>query len=227
LAKKEYPVAAGTTDVEVDFDLTLDEPQYGFVVLKKNPFLTTPRSETRITGVVAVFNRYTQQGNEERGIDTVPFFLPTRRPQGTNYAVKFNPPLKSFGAEQLRSGIFRPALGASNAWVAPLKQNTATLKAEWKAPQTINRVVLWFDTDFDFSMESLQFHHPESVIPFCVQNFKLLDEQGKVVYETTDNHHSRCEIRFESPIKTSSLTLELNATDENIPISLFGIQAFE
>ena len=227
LDKKSISLAAGTQKIELVFDTVLEKAQYGFVVLKKNPLVTVPQSEMRISGVVAVFGRGTQQKHEKFGFDEIPMFTPGRRPLGKNLAMRINPPLKSFGVEQLQSGIFRPASGASNVWAAPLQDETATLKTQWDSKQTIHRVVLWFDTDFDHSMESCQMGHPESVIPFCIQKFQLLDDQGHIVYETKENHHSRCEFSFKNPLQTSSLTLVLHKSTKHVPISLFGIQAFE
>ncbi|MDR2774397.1 MAG: hypothetical protein LBC19_06585 [Tannerella sp.] len=76
-------------------------------------------------------------------------------------------------------------------------------------------------------MESIQKGHPEDVVPFCVQHYKILDDQGRTVYEISDNHHSRNEILLETPLRTSSLTVQLFCTHENVPVSLFGLQAFE
>jgi hypothetical protein len=52
------------------------------------------------------------------------------------------------------------------------------------------------------------------------------DAAGHTLYETSDNHHSRNEIRLEKPVLTSSLTLECYRAHEKVPISVFGIQVY-
>jgi hypothetical protein len=53
-----------------------------------------------------------------------------------------------------------------------------------------------------------------------------VDDKGRVICETTENHHSKNEIKFGSPVQTSALTVQLCRKHENVPVSLFGIQAF-
>ena len=227
LASRKIPVQKGSQSVTVDFELELDEPRYGFVTLKQNLALSVPQSDFRMTGVLSVFYRGTQQQNDKLGIEEIPFFTPGRRPMGKSMACRISPPLAGFGIEQMRRGIFRPAADAANAWVALHSDQSPKLEAHWPSPQTIRRIVLWFDTDFDHPMESCLYGHPEDAVPFCVKQFRIKDDQGRVVHETSDNHHSHYEIRLDSPIKTSSLTLELHAPNAETPVSLLGWQAFE
>ena len=226
LATKNFPISAGETALDIDFKLTLKEAQYGIVVLRKNENLSVALSGQRLTGVLALFNRYSQKQSDKEGIEEVPFFTPERRPGGMNLAMICKPALKSYGTEQLRTGLFRPAAGASNSWVAPLNDSKPTIKCEWKQPQTIRTIILWFDSDYDHPMESCLMGHPEDIGPFCVQHYKITDDQGRTVYEVSDNRHSRNEIRLETPFQTSSLTVQLTRTHNHVPVSLFGIQVF-
>ena len=226
LASKEFQIPAGESALEIDFKLTLNEAQYGFVNLEKNTNVSVALSEQRLTGVLSLFHRYTQGRNNERGVEEIAMYTPERRPGGKNLAIKFKPTLKPFDVEQLRTGLFRPAMSGTNAWVAPLNERNPSVKCEWKLPQTIKTIILWLDTDFDHPMESCLMGHPEDVVPFCVQQYKIMDDRGRVIYETTDNRHSRNEIRLDAPLQTSSLTVELTRAHENVPVSLFGIQVF-
>ncbi len=226
LVSRRIPVQAGTQSVTVDFELELDAPRYGLVILKKNPGVSVPQSEFRMTGILSVFHRGTQSRNDQYGIEEIPMYTPGRRPAGKNIACRFSPPLGGFGVEQMRRGIYRPAADSANAWIASVSDEAPKLEAKWDSPQTIRRIVLWFDTDFDHPMESCLYGHPEDVVPFCVQRFRIADDQGRVVYETSDNHHSRCEIRLDEPVRTSALTLELHSANGGIPVSLLGWQVF-
>jgi hypothetical protein len=226
LSVKEYALAAGTSVIDVNFSLTRKEKGYGFIVFQKNEQVSIEQSDVRITGILSLFHTRTQQLNEKFGIEEIPFYVPGRRPGGKNLAIKIKPALNVFGMEQLKETVFRPTAAAPNVWIAPLEQDTATLKCEWKQPKQIQTVVLWFDTDFDHPMESCLMGHPEDVMPFCVQQYKIMNDSGEVIYETSDNHSARNEIRLEKPVLTSSLTLECYRAHKNVPVSVFGIQVY-
>ena len=226
LAKKEFSIAGGKSSIKVDFKQSLKKEQYGFVILKKNEKVSVAESDTRLTGLLSLYYSRTQQHSDKDGIEEIPFYTPARRPEGKNLAMKISPAIKSFSSSQLSTGVFRPANGVINAWVAPLDSDTAKVTCEWKQPQQINKILLWFDSDYDHAMESCLMGHPESTMPFCVQQYKIKDDKGNVIYETSENHHSRNEIVLKNTVQTSKLVVELHKKMANVPISLFGIQAF-
>lgn len=226
LALKKYQLPFGVSEVTIDFDLSLKEDRYGFILIEKNDKVSVAQSDVRVTGILAVFNRRTQKQNDMLGVEEISFYPPERRPGGKNFVLKTGSALKTFDAEQLKTFVFRPDGIKTNAWVAALTEKNPSLKIEWEERQSIGSVVLWFDTDFDHAMESCLMGHPENTMPFCVQEYKILDDRGQVVYETAENHHSRPEIKFEEPVQTSTLTVQLYRKHENVPVSLFGIQAF-
>ncbi len=226
LAQKKYELPYGTSEVTIDFGLSLKEANYGFILIGRNNKVEVAQSDVRVTGILSVFNRSVQKQNDSLGVDEIKFFVPERRPGGKNFALKTSQGPKAFDEEQLRTFVFRPNGNKTNSWVAALTDKNPSLKIEWDKPQTIRSLILWFDTDFDHAMESCLMGHPENTMPFCVQKYKISDETGQIVYETSENHHSRNEIRFEKPVQTSALTVQLYRQYENVPVSVFGIQAF-
>ena len=226
LATKDIQIPAGETAIDINFNLMLKEELYGMVVLQKNETLSVALSAQRLTGILSLFYRHTQKQNDKYGIEEIPFYTPSRRPDGKNLAFKLKPALKVFEVEQLRTTLYRPAFGSANAWIAPFDAGAPHLKCEWKHSQTIRSIVVWFDTDYDHPMETCLMGHPEDTIPFCVQQYKITDDKGRIVYETSNNHHSRNEIKLETPLQTTSITLQLTRAHDRIPVSLFGLQAF-
>ncbi|MDR1456262.1 MAG: FAD-dependent oxidoreductase [Tannerella sp.] len=226
LASKTLAVPVGTSSLPVDFKYKLKTPQYVLVVLNKNEKVSVEQSDVRLTGVLSLFYSRTQKQDDRYGIEEVPYYPPERRPGGKNLALKASPAIRSFEAANLLSGIFRPAADSTNAWAAPLSDKTPSLHCAWSENQTVEKIILWFDSDFDHAMESCLMGHPEDVMPFCVQKFRITDDAGNTVYECSDNRHSRVEIRLEKPVSTSSLTLECYRAHENVPVSVFGIQMY-
>ncbi len=234
LATRTVRLLAGENqEVAVDFNRRLDEPQYVFVCLLKNPLVAVQTSLHRMTGVVAVAQQCNravavssvQEPPPEAGIDRFEFWHPKRRPAGENLAITVEPPLDVFGAESLNNGIDRPTT-QPNAWVADFDDPAPTLTLRWPEPQTIGRVELSFDTDFDHPMESVLMGHPERTMPFCVQCFRLLNAAGQVLAECTDNHQTRRVIRLDPAVETDELRLELTAPSPHVPAALFAVRCF-
>ena len=220
--------------VPVEFDVSLPENQYGFVVLQGNPEVFVRTSQTCLSGIKAV----TSQANErvatanvqkptlDIGIDTMEFWIPQREPDGQNVAMTIDPPLDVFGPMNVRNGITRPLHG-SNAWVANPQDHQPSLTLTWDSPKTIREIVLTFDTDADHAMESVLMGHAQRIRPTCVRKYRILDALDRVVYACQDNHQTRNVIRLDTPVTTDVLRLELTPPDSHIPASLFEIRCYE
>ena len=171
--------------VTLDFKSVIDEPRYAFVCLMANPHISVHLSNQRLTGVLAVtqkFNRAVaksprQEPPPDSGIDSFEFWLPERRPGGKNLACRIEPPLSVFSVRNLTNGFARPTR-QPNAWVAAFEDEQPCLRLTWSKPQTISRVELMFDTDYDHPMESVLMGHPERVMPFCVPNVVVLNPRA-------------------------------------------------
>ncbi|MDT8390076.1 MAG: FAD-dependent oxidoreductase [Lentisphaeria bacterium] len=205
--------------VTVDFDVKLDRAQYVFLCVMSRDGVEVSLTAERVSGVLSlvhrgnkkVANRAVQTPPEGIGFDTFEFWLPQRRPQGNLLAATFEPPIAAFGKSQLASGYTRPFM-TTNTWVTAKDDPEPTLSLTWDSPQTIRRVVIDFDVDYDHPMESVQYGHPERAMPFCVRDFQLRDEQGTIIHQTTDNHQGQVCIDLAEPCTTRELRLELTAT---------------
>jgi hypothetical protein len=86
---------------------------------------------------------------------------------------------------------------------------------------------LKFDADFDHPMESVLMGHPENVMPFCVRDYKLYDDQGKVVFEKNGNYQTINHIKFKKPVATKKLVLEMKHPSGDVPAAVFEVQCYE
>lgn len=205
--------------------VTLPEPRYVFWILEPNADVHVHLSPQRLTGVLRL-RQTGEQKQQDRGGENFAVFAPERRPGGHNFACRLDPPLASFGVAQLRTGVERPT-HQSNAWVAALDDAAPQLTLRWAGPQTIARLELAFDVDYDHAMESAQWGHPERAMPFCVKAYELRDDEGRVRHATPDNHQARPNLRFDPPLTTSALTLRLTAVHgENVPPAVFALRAY-
>jgi hypothetical protein len=219
--------------IEIQFNRQMPEAQYVFICLQTNPIVSVRCSEQRVTGILSVTNRThkrvsvsaIQTPPPDSGIDTFEYWRPLRRPGGHNLAMELDPPLDLFGPEQVTNGIGRPTL-SPNAWVAALDDPRPTLNFNWSLPQTIGRVELSFDTDFDHPMESVLMGHPEREMPYCVRRFRIFDDQGRELAHVEDNYQTRRSIRFQNPITTTRLHIELESPSAQIPAALFEVRCY-
>ncbi len=232
--EKSISLYKGRNCIQLAFSKSVSEDGYAYLCLMKNPLIKVSRSNTRITGLLSLFNTTNpavsnfgkQEPTEDLGVDAFEFWVPKRRPAGQNLALKFLTPLNVFNVENIRNGITRPT-NLPNAWIADLKDKDASITLEWNDIKSIKRIVLSFDTDFDHPMESVLMTHPENVMPFCVRNYILEDENGNVLYKKEDNYQTRNTIAFVQPLRLKKLILRMQAPSENIPVSLFEIRCYE
>jgi hypothetical protein len=211
--------------VNATFDVDIAEPCYAFYCLMQNENVQVHGSDQRVTGLVSVQQNYTQRPSEDIGVDEFELWCPQRRPAGYNLAMEVKPPLPAFAAENIRNGVQRPTSNA-NAWVADFDDQHPTLTLRWPQPQTIARIELFFDTDYDHAMESVLMGHPERAVPFCVQHYQVLN-RTQVLAEKTDNHQTRNVIRFDTPVQTSELAIRVLSSHGNAPAAIFEVRCYE
>ena len=253
LATQEIKLKTGARiKLPLKFDAAIDAPRYAFVCLMANPDVSVHLSDQRVTGVLAVtqkFNRQVAKSPRQEppvgsGIDSFEFWIPQRRPAGKNLALKISPPLEVFAAQNLANGFGRPT-NQPNAWVADFSHEQPVLTIAWDKPQTIARIELSFDSDFDHPMESVLMGHPERVMPFCVRDLIVAvpatmlvlaghangndshqSDTERLVFEISENHQSRVVIRLKTPVATEALELRLAAPNTNVPAALFEVRCF-
>jgi hypothetical protein len=253
LAGFDLKLAAGREQkLPLQFQANLPAPCYAFVCLLQNEAVAVHLSDQRVTGVLgvchngnkAVAKSATQTPPLDSGIDTFEFWTPKRRPAGKNFAFRIEPPLECFGAANLTNGFTRPT-NQPNAWVADLTDGKPVFRLAWSEPQTIARIELCFDADFDHPMESVLMGHPERVMPFCVRELLVAQgfrgpvvagrqatdsesshDTGLVLGELRHNHQSRRTIRFSEPVVTDCLDIRLVAPHANIPAALFEVRCY-
>jgi hypothetical protein len=232
LARSKVNLGKNDTSARFVFD-TLVPDGYAFVVLRQTEGVRVRLSDTRITGVLAVSQTFgdrvakssIQTPPANIGIDSFPFWIPERRPGGKLFAATFDPPVRPFGAEAVLKGPDRPAQTA-NAWLPDNDDPAPALTLRWAEAQTVRRIELSFDTDFDHGMESLLIRHPERVIPFCVSSYRLVADNGVELAFVRQNHQTRNVIRLDQPIQTRTLTLEIKQ-DNGAPPAVFAVRVYD
>ncbi len=225
LAKRtfELPMGKGQA-VKADFGTVIAEAQYVFVCLGKNPAVSVETSEDRVTGVISLAHSRTQEPPEGSGIETFEIWNPSRRPGGRNHAITVEPGLAGFGARSVTNGFTRP-WRRSNAWVARADDERPRLTLKWAQAQTISKILLFFDADYDHPMESVLMGHPEREMPFCVSGYRVLDGAGQVLHEVKDNHQPRNEVRLQKAVTTDTLVVEVVKT-HGAPVAVFEVRCY-
>ncbi len=220
----------GRNEISVSFGMAYESPRYVFVCFMKNPKVRIPLSSRLVTGLTAVYN-YTNPavsnfGKQDPpagiGVESFEFWCPKRRPEGKNLAMEFSPSLDAFGKTNLFNCCFRPYIGA-NAWIPASEDMGPELKLEWAEPKNIKGVRLFFDTDADHAMESVQMGHYDSVMPLCYREFSIFDGNDRELVHVEGNHQTVVTVDFDRTVVTESLTVRLVRPEGDICAGLMGI----
>jgi len=229
----KFPLKAGTHWIPLLSNIRVTETCYGFLIFKQNNAVSIQQSDGRISGLLSVFNTENkavsnngkQTPPQNIGMESFEFWVPKRRPEGQNFALKFPKGLSAFSAEHVRNGIARPT-NAPNAWVAEQNDGKPTLTLQWESVKAISTIILSFDADFDHPMESALMIHPENIMPFCVRNYQIYKGDGTLLYEKNGNHQTLNTISFDNPVYTDCLKIALQHPSSKVPAALFEIKCY-
>ena len=147
LAETSFKLNEGGHTLKLDFATDNPHSQYVFLCFLENENVAVKTSLTRVSALMSVEHECTQDPPPGIGIDKFERWTPVRRPFGHNIALKVDPPVQAWGLENIRNGVARPTK-RPNCWV-PGNGERKLIKIEWEQPQSIKRLVLGFDTDFD------------------------------------------------------------------------------
>lgn len=228
-AEQVLGLEEGEQEITLNFEASLAEDQYIFLLLVRSDKVEVKATEQRITGLLSVFNSTNkavanygkQEPPQGLGIESFPFWIPKRRPEGHSLAIRISPALEAFEVDNLGNGYVRPYI-QSNAWVADPNDSTPSLRFSWEHPQELSEIRLFWDSDYDHPMESALMGHPEDRVPFCVEDYQILYGQGQVLYEKKGNYQSLNIISLETPIRTQHLEIRLQHPPRGVA-SLFDI----
>lgn len=234
LGKRTFALLPGTNTLLLSFAAEIPEVCYGFFCLYKNEKVKLAYSPIRITGILSVFNLVNEAVSNygrqvpvgDIGMDEFEFWCPQRRPEGYNLAMQIIPGLDCFDGENIRNGLARPTT-QPNAWVADRKDPEPAIQLNWEETKKIRRIILKFDTDADHPMESVLMTHPETVMPFCVRNFTIYDDQKNILYRKMGNYQTIQVIDLATPVSTRQLTIAVEHPSENTPAAIFEILCYE
>lgn len=228
----DFTAVPGIRQYTVTTVTKLENDCYVFLCFRENPVLKIRRSKSLISGITSVYNKFNkkvtkssvQNPPDGSGIDSFEFWTPYRRPEAQNIAITFDDSVSIFPSGNILNGIHRP-LVRSNAWVADYNDSHPYIILRWNDFQDISTMLLFFDTDYDFSMESVQIEHPERVIPFCVTSYSVFDhDTNELLYEKNNNHHARNKISFK--VRTRAIRIEIKDVAGDVPPAVFGIQCW-
>lgn len=233
LARQTVALQAGRNCLRLEFDAHMPEAAYAFVTFMRTPGVQLHYTCKRVTGLLSVFNTINkavsnygkQTPPEDIGMDAFEFWCPQRRPEGHNLDFKVKDGLALFGAANVANGIERP-VSQPNAWVADFGDPAPALTLAWDAPKDIRLIELFFDTDYDHPMESVLMTHPETVMPFCVRNYRVKDDAGKVIAERTGNYQAFNRIALETPVRTAKLHIEVEHPSAEVPAAICAVRCY-
>ena len=220
-----------TIDAVLEFDLKKDENE---IVADFSYSYATPRSVPMsgrlVTGLTAVYNYINpavsnfgkQVPPEGIGVEEFEFWCPKRRPESKNIAMSFAPPLASFNSENLRNSYYRPYIG-TNAWVAAFDDARPEVCFKWNGRKQIKTIILYFDTDTDQAMETVQMGHFDACVPTCYREYIIRNSEGKELYHITGNHQTLNVLELDQPVTTDAIYVNFVRPCGDVCPGLMGV----
>lgn len=225
-----FNLESGCTNLTIPFKQSVPSSQYGYVTFLKNQHVKIKTSANRYTGILSLFNKFNLAVNNHgkqippanSGFDAFEFWCPERRPEGQNIAMNISPAIHAFGIEHIAEGFIRPTI-RPNTWVASLDDPLPEIKINWNETVCIHAITIYFDTDSDHPMESVQMGHPEDVMPFCIRNFRIKTSAGELLHDEKNNYQTIRQVVFNQPVNTNEIIFELEHPSATVPASMFYI----
>lgn len=226
----EFDLKKDENEIVADFSYSYATPRYAFICLMKNPEIPVPMSGRLVTGLTAVYNYINpavsnfgkQVPPEGIGVEEFEFWCPKRRPESKNIAMSFAPSLASFNSENLRNSYYRPYIG-TNAWVAAFDDARPEVCFKWNGRKQIKTIILYFDTDTDQAMETVQMGHFDACVPTCYREYIIRDSEGKELYHITGNHQTLNVLELDQPVTTDAIYVNFVRPCGDVCPGLMGV----
>ncbi len=234
LASRTISLPGGEHTLEpVNFAADVDGPRFVWVTVQGPVDVEVRTSEQRITSLLALqlsqWHIDRKGGHQlvqrHLGGEDFEIWVPQRRPEGRNLALRLSPPLAAFAPVHLINGVARPMAG-SNAWVADWRDPAPAVTFSWAAAQTIRRIEIACDVDFDHAMETVQMGHPENAVPFCARTLVVRDGAGRELARVSDNHQAELVIDLPAPAIVDRLTIAVERMHGQVPAALLAVRIF-
>ena len=235
IQSKVFNLVEGEQEIVLESEYPIEQGGYTYLCLMANPDVQIQQSDEKIPGILkvlqkknrAVSNNGTQSPPEGIGVDSFEFWTPERNSE-TGITLSVHPAIKEFMAENLKNPYHRPTPdGHINEWVSAIDDLEPVLNFEWDVPQKIKRIKLYFDADYDNSLESILMGHPKPITDFMVESYKIFDHKGNVIFEKTNNHQAINEISFDQPVVSDKLGIQFVRSNKDRPVAVYKVCAFE
>ena len=225
-----FELKEGDNKVCINFEKSFEEAQYVFICFMKNPELVLNVSDEVISGMATIYNyinipvsNYGKQTPPPGiGVEEFEFWIPFRDPERQILAMEFSPALEMFDVENLKSAYIRPFRGV-NGWIPENIGESSYVDLEWDETKEISSIRLYFDTDAEHAMESVQMGHFYPVMPQCIRNYKIYADGGNEIVAVENNYQTINTIELERSIRTKSLRIVVDSTEPNMYRALMGV----
>lgn len=221
LESQAFDLPTGEGELYVNFEPSIDKG-FAFITFPKNENVELMMSNALISSILTVEKRGRQVPPENYGVEEFDFWTPKRRPDYKNIALKFHKSISTFSTENLKTTVFRPFL-SSNCWIAGMNDKKPWLLLKWTEAQSINKIRLFFDVDYDHPLESSHREQPENIMPYCVRKFNIKDQNGKLLCDVDNNYQAVYDLTFNNTETITELKIGFEKPADNVPVALFGI----
>ena len=82
---------------------------------------------------------------------------------------------------------------------------------------------MYFDTDTDQAMETVQMGHFDACVPTCYREYIVRDSEGKELYHITGNHQTLNVLELDQPVTTDAIYVNFVRPCGDVCPGLMGV----
>jgi hypothetical protein len=117
-----------------------------------------------------------------------------------------------------------------NCWVSarPVLEEPTCLALAWDAPQRIQEVRLFFDSDLDRHLSTMWVHYEDDVVPELVRDYRLeyrRDGVWTTLCDVAENHQRLRVHRFDA-VEANGLRLVVTATNGTPRAHVYEVRVY-
>ena len=140
---------------------------------------------------------------------------------------RINPEQDVYGPDNVNLSYARP-YGLPNLWVSEDREQKEWIEIDFDRPQSIRELILYFDSNFNFTLRNIGKKYNFNVIPTIVKDYRVYykdQDKYRELARVEDNYQRVNKLRVKQ-VRTNKIKIEFLATNGHSGIHIYEVRAY-